>query len=121
MKFLIALLSLTLCSSKLLFLETDNLSWYSLYSLGYGSLAAAFSEANNYYQPVEKQCFSDLFTAGNGAVPMLSLIEGRNQTKDWSRYMVSAVQVSLFTYHAISSCQVDKVFQPTGEDIVVNS
>jgi|LauGreDrversion4_2_1035121.scaffolds.fasta_scaffold704591_1 hypothetical protein len=51
----------------------------------------------------------DLFTAGNGALPMLSLIEDRTTEKDWFRYMVAATQLVLFSYHAITSCQTENM------------
>ena len=94
-------------SSTVLFYDTDNQDWFNWLSLGYSVLAASVSEYNNAFMPAESQCFADLFTAGNGAVPMLSLIEGRTTDKDWSRYTVAAVQLVLFTFHAITSCQSD--------------
>jgi hypothetical protein len=80
MKKIICLLALIFASTiggktnkGLLFLQTDNSDWFNWVRLTYGGFAAAFSEINNRYS--DNQCFSDVWTAGNGALPVLSLID----------------------------------------------
>lgn len=88
-------------------MESDNADWFNWVRLVYGGFAAAFSEVNNRYS--SDQCFADVWTAGNGAIPVLSLIdESRiDLDQEFSRYFLSAVQLGLYTYHAVSSCEVD--------------
>ena len=91
----------------ILFLQSDNKDWFNWVRLVYGGFAAAFSEINNRYS--SNQCFADVWTAGNGALPVLSLIDEAqiDLEKEFSRYFLGAVQLGLYTYHAVSSCQVD--------------